>query len=140
ESLGKIGNTNGDLRLPCVEAITAVLEHPERNPVRVNTGAVYALLDLHAVESAPVMRQAYHVDRVDKTMVGDWGDVRREFKLERQEDDPPERPPGKSLWQGTALEAVAKAVQLMAKATPPDLSLRPATPRKQREATRAKRK
>ena len=56
-----------------------------------------ALLDLNAVEAAPLLRRMFHAKAVNQDMVGDWGDVRRELALDREEGDPPERRPGESV-------------------------------------------
>ena len=51
---------------------------------------MYELLELNAIEAVPVIREAFRADGIDETIAGDWGDVRRELKIERQPDDPPE--------------------------------------------------
>jgi len=57
------------------------------------------LLNLKATEAVPVIREAFRADRNDESMAGGWGDVRREFNLEREPDDPPERSAADALRQ-----------------------------------------
>jgi hypothetical protein len=140
EALGRIGAGHPDCRQACVAAITTALEHFAQNPTVANTGMVYALLDLKAVEAAPLLRRVFVAEKVDKFMVGDWGDIRRELKLEREEGDPPERPRGKSLWDGTPLgDAVDRLRRFLTAGRPPGVTLSRAD-WQDRDKARARRK
>jgi hypothetical protein len=111
ESLAKIAHDHPDCREHCVGALVAALDQFERSDSSVNSTLVAMLLHLKAMETAPLLRRVFRSQRVDKLFVGDWGDARRGLKLEREEGDPPERPPGESIWKGTPFEGLAQQVR-----------------------------
>ena len=91
EALAKMAAAHPEQREHVVRHFIEVGERFADRAKEANDGIVVALLDLKAVEAAPLLRQMFHAKAVNVDMVGDWGDVRRELKLERQPDDPPER-------------------------------------------------
>ena len=46
-----------------------------RNGDNINAFLISRLIDLKAVETAPLMKQAFAADLVDTNVVGDWEDV-----------------------------------------------------------------
>jgi hypothetical protein len=87
-----------ELRGECVAVLTRQLarssagdEDPE-----VNGFLVSQLIDLKAVESAPVIERAFKAGNVDRFIVGDWEDVRYHLGLR---PDRPVRPPVRQAQQ-----------------------------------------
>jgi len=58
-----------------VAILTRQLDLFERADEELNAFVISALLDLKAVESAPVMERAFAADRVDLSVCGDWSNV-----------------------------------------------------------------
>jgi hypothetical protein len=73
--LEKIGTANPELRSECVAALTEQLSQFKKNSPELNGFLIANLLDLKAVESAPVMEQAFAAKWVDTSIAGDWLDV-----------------------------------------------------------------
>ena len=74
-SLGKIGQAHPEAREVCVAALSTQLAHFNTVDEELNGFIVSALVDLKAVEAAPVMEQAFAADKVDISVLGDWEDV-----------------------------------------------------------------
>jgi hypothetical protein len=79
--LEKIGNTHPELRSECVAALTEQLSHFQKNSPELNGFIVSYLLDLKAVESAPVMERAFAAKWVDDSIAGDWLDIQYSLDL-----------------------------------------------------------
>jgi hypothetical protein len=97
EALAKIAAAHPEQRGQVVAHLVEAGERFAERAKEANDGVVMALLDLNAVEAVPLLRRTYHAKAVNHDMVGDWGEVRRELALEREEGDPPERRPGESV-------------------------------------------
>ena len=97
EALARIAAAHPEQRGQVVAQLIEVGERFAERAKEANDGVVMALLDLKAVEAVPLLRRIFHAKAVNQDVVGDWGDVRRELELERQEGDPPERRPGESV-------------------------------------------
>jgi len=89
--LAKMAKRSPDLRDRTVRILTDALARYATQDPELNGLLLIELLSLKATEAIPVIREAFRADRIDETMAGGWGDVRREFKLERQPDDPPDQ-------------------------------------------------
>src|SRR6516165_3409465 len=61
---------------------------------------IASLLDLEAVEAAPVIKRAFAVDKVDEMMVGDWDWVQYDLGLT---DKPPKPRRSKFAGLGTGV-------------------------------------
>jgi len=74
-SLAEIGKRNPEGRADAVTALTDQLRGREKNDPILNGSLIAELLDLKAVESAPVIGAAFEAGAVDITVAGDWEDV-----------------------------------------------------------------
>ncbi len=75
DCLAEIGTQYPVAREECIRSIVAALENFEKNDPGLNGFLVANLLDLKAIEAAPVMERAFAADGVDETITGDWEDV-----------------------------------------------------------------
>jgi len=77
----KVGNLHPQARDDCVAILTGQLERfSELDPI-LNSFLISSLIDLRAVETAPVIERAFAADRVDIPIQGDWEDVQIELGL-----------------------------------------------------------
>ncbi|MBN1995427.1 MAG: DUF1186 domain-containing protein [Anaerolineae bacterium] len=88
QSFVKIGRRHPELRTQCVAALTRQLEQFRELSPSLNAFLVSSLIDLKAVESAPVMEQAFAAGRVDISVPGDWEDTQIELGLLRERQTP----------------------------------------------------
>ena len=70
----------------CVEAITQPLENFEQNDPTLNGLLISYLIELQAVEAAPLIERAFASFCVDLYIVGNWYDVQLELGLEAIEN------------------------------------------------------
>ncbi len=110
-ALGRIGQQHPEARGECVARLTAQLTRSADQPLHLNAFLISPLLDLRAVEAAPVMEQAFVAGRVDETVAGDWEDVQVELGLKTHREHP--RKPNKFTTMGEQLRA-ALGVKLTA--------------------------
>jgi hypothetical protein len=87
-SFAEIGLNHPDARAECVAALTAQLERFAENDPTLNAFLVSYLMDLKAVESAPVMERAFVAERVELPVAGDWEDVQIELGLRQTRTTP----------------------------------------------------
>lgn len=87
-SLKEIGRRHPDARSECVAVLTRQLEHFAGQDESLNAFLVGPLLDLKAVESAPVMKRAFAADRVAIGVHGDWEDVQIHMGLLQKRSTP----------------------------------------------------
>ena len=87
-SLKEIGRRHPDARSECVAVLTRQLEHFAGQDESLNAFLVGPLLDLKAVESAPVMKRAFAADRVAIGVNGDWEDVQIHMGLLQKRSTP----------------------------------------------------
>ncbi|WP_199311521.1 hypothetical protein [Anabaena subtropica] len=92
-SLTKIVEKHPDLRDQCVAVLTQKLEDFANNDPELNAFLIGELLDLQAVESAPVMEGAFAANRIPIYIVGDWDQVQVELGLKTREEVPEKRFP-----------------------------------------------
>ncbi len=94
-----------EAREESVTALTRQLESAQENDPRLNSFIIDNLINLKAVEAAPVIERAFATDSVDMDIVGDWDDVQSAFGLK----PPKERPPTPTLdtfFQSSTPESV----------------------------------
>jgi hypothetical protein len=91
DALQHVAQGGPDDRDECVAILTGQLAEAERNDPGLNGFLIAYLLDLGAVEAAPVIERAFATDNVDETVAGGWEDVRHELGL-----GPP--PPPRKPW------------------------------------------
>jgi len=88
EILGNIGKRHPHLRAPCLDATRALLANHPFNDPSYNGFLVSTLLDIKAVEAAPLIEQAHATGHVDDTICGDWEDVQIALGLKEKRDTP----------------------------------------------------
>jgi len=87
-SFAEIGKSHPGSRADCVAALTAQLERFAENDHTLNAFLVDFMIDLKAVESAPVMERAFAAGRVELPVAGDWEDVQIELGLRQTRETP----------------------------------------------------
>lgn len=99
QALSEIAMSHAEAREACVAALTRQLEIFGKNDRELNGFLISYLVDMQAVEAAPLMQRVFAARRVDKMVVGDWEDVQVGLGLkpdvERDADffmDPEDRP------------------------------------------------
>jgi hypothetical protein len=75
-------------RAECVAALVRQLEKYADNDRLLNAMLMAPLLELNAVEAAPVMEQAFAAKAVDFSVSGDWEDVQIELGLKGERETP----------------------------------------------------
>ncbi|MEP0872602.1 DUF1186 domain-containing protein [Trichocoleus desertorum AS-A10] len=81
EALVKIAEQYPETQEKSIAAIAHQLEQFTKNNPVLNGMLVAALLDLKAVEAAPVMERAFAANRVDETIAGDWEEVQLDLGM-----------------------------------------------------------
>jgi hypothetical protein len=89
--LTEVGQQHPQSRATCVKALEAGLENYATNDENVNGFLISYLADLKAVESAPLVEQAYQADMVDLSVQGDFEDWQIELGLLEKRLTPPPR-------------------------------------------------
>lgn len=84
-----IRHPDTDTRAKVVAVLTQQLEHFAENSDEVNASLIVGLVQLHAVDAAPLIERAYAANKVDTFYMGDWDDVQVELGLQttQQLDD-----------------------------------------------------
>jgi len=108
--VGHIGVAHPDLRAECVAKLAAQLEQCATQTENFNGMLVWDLMDLKAVEAAPVIERAFAAGRVDESVCGDWENVQIEFGLKTHREHPPK--PNSLTKLGEQLRAAAAAREL----------------------------
>lgn len=121
ESLEKTGKAHPETRDQCVTALTDQLKEFSETAPGLNAFIVNSLVELKAVESAPVMAQAFEAGQVDLTVFGDWQDIQIRLGLLEERLTPPEpvtsarRMPDAAFDSGRKKENKEKAKRKQAK-------------------------
>lgn len=79
----EIGVQHPNTRGECINLLADQLVQPAHGDPSFNAFIICRLLDLGAVEAAPVIEQAFVDNAVDMTIVGDWEDAQIELGLLR---------------------------------------------------------
>jgi hypothetical protein len=87
-SLSEIGQRHSSSRAECVATLTRLLEHYQDRDKTINADLVAGLIELRAIESAPVIERAFAAGCVDISVSGDWEDVQVELGLARERTTP----------------------------------------------------
>jgi hypothetical protein len=74
EGLKKIADKDADMRPAAVRALASALEGYNVEDETFNGFLVSYLMELRAVETSPLVEQAFLAGRVDETIFGDWED------------------------------------------------------------------
>ncbi len=104
-ALEEIGKQHPESRTQCVAALTRELEQFAKNNPTLNGSLLADLLDLHAVESAPIIERAFAAKAIDENVAGNWEDVQVEFGMKEKRT----RPRSHSLFD-VAFDRLAKRV------------------------------
>lgn len=89
QALVRIGEAHADLRAECVPRLSQQLANFVAESPSMNGFLLSALLDLRAVEAAPVMEQTFASRNIDTTIAGDWEEVQVELGLKTRREHPP---------------------------------------------------
>lgn len=90
DCLLNIARSHPESRDACVAPMLKQLESFAENDIDLNTILIGDLLDLKAVEAAPLMEQVFAAEQVDEFMVGSWAGVQVELGLKQESDFDPE--------------------------------------------------
>lgn len=140
-ALQEIGARHPEVRDRTVEILTAKLQHYAEQDKYLNGSIIAYLIDLKAVESAPVMEAAFAAKAVEVWIVGDWEDVQIELGLRTKRSTPPWDP-----WQELREEVLAEILietlteELAEELAKHEPEPRVPMPRKASTAKKAKRK
>lgn len=99
--LERIAQRHSELRVECVALLAERLGQFDSRPESVNTSLMNALVELKAVECAPLIQRAFDAGVVDRTCRGDWVDV--EFELGLTTVEPQDRARRMRQAHGTLL-------------------------------------
>jgi hypothetical protein len=80
-SLACVGNAHAQARDDCIAALTRVLAGFADLDPTLNAFLISYLVELQAVDAAPLIERAYAADAVDWSVPGDWEDVQVELGL-----------------------------------------------------------
>ena len=126
-ALAEIGMSHAEAEVACIAALTQQLEAFRKNDRDLNGFLVSYLVDLQAVETAPLIQRAYAAGRVDEIVMGDWEDVQvalglkpyverdADFFMDDIEDVDPEDRPFAFKPQSAAKRKKAKTKRNMAR-------------------------
>lgn len=87
-SLGEIAEHHRQLRDEVVTLLGDVLHHAEHYDELTCSFAMDALVELDAVETLPVIRHAFELDKIDPMVRGPWGDILDQLGVDPEPDDP----------------------------------------------------
>jgi hypothetical protein len=90
DGLEKIAITYPEHREVCVASLTEALSQFLENEDFLNGLLICNLIELKAVEAAPLMEQAFKAEMVDEMIPGTWAAVQVELGLKNKEDFTPE--------------------------------------------------
>ena len=72
----------------CIAALTRQLEQFSGHDPVFSANLVVSLVELEAVEAAPLIERAFAADAVELTVMGDWEDVQVELGLKEERESP----------------------------------------------------
>jgi hypothetical protein len=93
DALKDMTEKHPETRTECTAFLIRQLERAAENPQELNASLIAHLIDLEAVEAAPVMERAYAAGLVDEMMCGDWEHAQYELGLTDEPPDDDELPP-----------------------------------------------
>ncbi len=88
DALQEIGTSYPEARSESIAALTHQLESFEENDYDLNAFLISNLIQLKAVEAAPVIERALAADRVEEFLTGDWDYVQVRLGLKEPEEVP----------------------------------------------------
>ncbi|MFV9505416.1 MAG: hypothetical protein AB4911_12740 [Oscillochloridaceae bacterium umkhey_bin13] len=87
-ALAAIGQNHPAMRDEVVTILSAVLRDAEQYEEIPCTYAMDGLVELDAVESLPLIRHAFELDKIDTIVRGSWGDILDQFGVDPDPADP----------------------------------------------------
>jgi hypothetical protein len=87
-SLERIAAADPSARDECVTVLSRQLERFTKNDPTLNGFLIHYLVELRAVEEAPLMERAFAADRVDLSILGDWEDAQVGLGLKATRETP----------------------------------------------------
>ena len=90
--LERIAEKHPAHRDECIRIMASGLERYDTNGPRLNAFIISSLIDLHAIETIDLIREAFAAGRVDLIVAGDIEDVEIEMGLRTQRSTPPADP------------------------------------------------
>ena len=88
EGLQCVGADHPEVRDEVVAVLSGQLAAFKANDPSLNGFLISHLIDLHAVEAAPLMKQAFDADSVELFIMGDWEDAQVELGLKPAREKP----------------------------------------------------
>ena len=70
----------------CIAFLMEQLELFEENEYDVNTFLIEALVELQAMEAAPLIERAFAADRVEEFVIGNWDDIQVRLGMKSAEE------------------------------------------------------
>ncbi|MBD2537205.1 DUF1186 domain-containing protein [Nostoc flagelliforme FACHB-838] len=101
-TIKRIACVHPEQQAHCVAALSQQLSAFEENSPELNGHIISVLIDLKAIDSLPLIEQAFEAGRVDDEVVGDLDDVQVYFGLKTRKDLPPESLPSTGDQQTTS--------------------------------------
>ena len=132
-----IGTDHPELRNEAVAVLSGQLAEFRKNDPALNGLLISYLIDLHAVEAGPLMKQAFDADSVDLFVLGDWEDAQIELGLKSAREKPPRPTPFDLLLRR---ELASPEPALPASAPEPQQLTRQARRKAEREATKERKR
>lgn len=83
-TLAKMPKHHPETRAECVQLLTDQLAQHHKQAATLNAFLISSLVDLNAIEAAPVIEEAYRAKAVDPSIQGNWGDVEVRLGLKQQ--------------------------------------------------------
>lgn len=91
DALQEIAKQHPETRQDCIDVLAQQLDQFQKNHPTLNGFLINTLIDLKAVETSPVMEQAFAAKRVDTTIMGDWQEAQVLLGLKTRQEIRQER-------------------------------------------------
>lgn len=87
-ALEKIATEHPEARADVIAALMRAFEQIWKNPPTLNGFIMASLVELKAVEAAPLIEKGFRIKRIDSFVMGNWDDVQVELGLKTREEVP----------------------------------------------------
>ena len=106
----KMAIIHPETKAECIAILSERLEKAEENDEGVNASIISTLVDFKAMESLPLIEQAFAANRVDLMVMGDWDDVQVELGLKAPDPNKRRRlnPLAQQFWETAERITAAK--------------------------------
>ncbi|PSB24263.1 DUF1186 domain-containing protein [Stenomitos frigidus] len=113
DCLLSIAQSHPESRDACIAPMLQQLESFAENDITLNTILIGDLLDLKAVEAAPLMEPVFAAEQVDEFMVGSWAGVQVELGLKQESDFDPDALKPKMSPELTEMQQLLKTLEAL---------------------------